>query len=208
MKRRANGKQIMDHAAGEDRERLKLFKKYGYDMRKAGAFILNKAAFGRGTVLDIGTGRDHTALALAEKGFHLTSIDLDRKAQALARACLRAGNLDSLVRLRIMDAERLRFKDDGFDYVISVNFLHHAEHPARCLKEMARVAGEKLVISDLNKNGVRVMEKMHAREGRRHPPSRMSLREAKELLERSGLKVKTYRDTCQTVLVAVKRKTQ
>ena len=52
-----------------------------------------------------------------------------------------------------MNAERLRYKPDYFSQVISVNFIHHAKNPARCLKEMMRVTKNKLIIADINKKG-------------------------------------------------------
>ena len=47
--------------------------------------------------------------------------------------------------------ERLKYKDNLFDYVISVNFIHHAKNPVKCLKEMIRVVKNKLIVADLNK---------------------------------------------------------
>ena len=143
-------------------------------------------------------------IALARKGFKLTSIDLDRKAQKVTKANLKAMKLGKLVSLKIMNGERLRYKDSFFDYVISVNFIHHAKNPVKCLKEMIRVVKNKLIIADLNKRGERIMEKVHALDGHRHASSRMSLLGVKECLEKEGLLVKAYRDVCQTIIIAKK----
>jgi ubiquinone/menaquinone biosynthesis C-methylase UbiE len=194
----------MDNAIKEGQARLRLFKKYGYDIPKARNFILAKAKLSKGRVLEVGTGKGHLAIVLAKKGFQFTSIDLDRKAQRIAKIILKSSGLEKLATLKIMDAERLRFPDNHFDSVISVNFIHHAKNPTKCIKEMVRVAREKLVIADLNKRGERIMEKVHALDGHSHAASKMSLSSAKKLLEKIGMSVKTYYDSCQIVLVAKK----
>jgi ubiquinone/menaquinone biosynthesis C-methylase UbiE len=88
--------------------------------------------------------------------------------------------------------------------VISVNFIHHAKNPVKCLKEMIRVAKNKLIIADLNKQGEKVMEKVHALDGHKHEASKLSLLGVKEYLEKTGLVVKVYKDVCQTLIVAKK----
>jgi len=183
---------------------LRLFKKYGYDIPKARNFILAKAKLDQGRVLEVGTGKGHLAIVLAKKGFKFTSIDLDRKAQKIAKISLMSLRLEKLATLKIMDAEKLRFPDNYFNSVISVNFIHHAKNPAKCMKEMVRVTREKLVIADLNRRGERIMEKVHALDGHSHAASKISLSSAKTLLEKLGMSVKTYYDSCQIVLVAKK----
>lgn len=79
---------------------------------------------------------------------------------------------------------------------------------AKCIKEMVRVTREKLVIADLNKRGGRIMEKVHALDGHRHAASKMSLSSAKTLLEKPGMNVKTYYDSCQIVPAAKKGATK
>jgi len=192
----------MDNLIKHDQDRLRLFKSYGYDIPKAREFILTKAKIFGGRILEVGTGKGHMAIALAKKGFKLTSIDLDRKAQHVAKASLNAMKLNKLVTLKIMNAERLKYKDNAFDYVVSVNFIHHAKNPVKCLKEMIRVFKNKLIIADLNKRGEKVMEKVHALDGHSHASSKMSLLGVKEYLEKEGLVVKVYKDVCQTVIIA------
>jgi len=194
----------MESLLKQDKNRLKLFKKYGYDIPRARNFILAKAKLSKGPLLEVGTGKGHMTKVLAGKGFKLISIDLDKKAQREAGISLKAKKLDKLVTFKIMDGERLRFPDNCFNAAISVNFIHHAENPVKCLKEMVRVVKEKLIVADLNKRGERIMEKVHRLDGKRHCVSRMTLNSAKNLLEKFGMSVKTYYDKCQIVLVAEK----
>lgn len=194
----------MNNQLIKEQEKLKLFKKYGYDMLKARNFILAKATPIQGRVLEVGTGRGHTAVALARKGIKFTSIDLDKKAQSAARLNLRIMKLNKYVLLKIMNAEKLIYPDNYFNSVISVNFIHHANHPGKCIDEMVRVAKEKLVIADINQKGQRIMEKVHALDGHSHAPSKMSMSGVKDYLRKAGLVVKVYRDVCQTVIIAKK----
>ena len=194
----------MDNLIKQDQDRLKLFKTYGYDIPKARNLIIAKAGISKGRILEVGTGRGHMAIALAKKGLKLISIDLDRKAQRIARAKLKAMKLDKLITLKVMNAERLKYKDNSFDYVVSVNFIHHAKNPIRCLKEMARVTKNKLIIADLNKKGESIIEKVHGLDGHNHPASKMPLKDARAFLEKSGMIVNVYEDTCQTILVTIK----
>jgi len=194
----------MDSLIEQDQDKLKLFKKYGYNITRARKFILAKAGSIQGRVLEVGTGRGYTAVALAGKGIKLASIDLDKKAQSAARLNLKKMKLNKYVLFKIMNAEKLIYLDNYFDSVISVNFIHHANHPGKCIDEMVRVTKEKLVIADINKKGQRIMEKVHALDGHSHAPSKMSMSGVKNHLRKAGLVVKVYRDVCQTVIVAKK----
>ena len=69
---------------------------------------------------------------------------------------------------------------------------------------MVRVAKNKLIIADINKRGERIMEKVHGLDNHSHEVSKMSLQETEGLLKKTGMKVKVYRDSCQTVLIATK----
>jgi ubiquinone/menaquinone biosynthesis C-methylase UbiE len=194
----------MGNLLKQDQDRLRLFKRYGYDIPRAREFILTKAKVSGGRILEVGTGRGHMAVALAKNGLKVVSIDLDRKAQKTAKLKLKSLKLDNSVSLKNMNAERLKYKDNFFNEVISVNFIHHAKNPAKCLKEMVRVARNKLVIADLNKRGEKIMKKVHSLDGHSHVASKMSLLGVKEYLEKEGLVVKVYRDVCQAVIIAKK----
>ena len=188
----------------QEQKRLNLFKKYGYDISKARNFILAKVMPIQGRLLEVGTGRGHMAVVLARNGLKLISIDLDKKAQSVAKLSLKTMKLDKNVLLKMMNAEKLIYPDNYFNSVISVNFIHHADHPGKCIREMVRVTKEKLVIADINQKGQRIMEKVHALDGHRHTASKMSMSGVKDYLRKAGLMVKVYRDVCQTVVIAKK----
>lgn len=187
-------------------DRLTVFKRHGYDMMKARIFVISKSGIKGGDVLEVGTGKGHLAIGLAKRGIRFTTIDIDQTTLTIAKHNLKEHGVLSQVCLKRMDAEKLRFKDSAFDHVISVNFIHHAKHPKLCISEMIRVSRRCIVIADLNKRGEAVMDKVHKLDGRKHKKSRMSLDGIKKFLEKSGLSVKVYQDTCQTVLIAKKRR--
>lgn len=194
----------MNKLVKQDCDRLKLFKRYGYDIPKARRLILTKAKLSKTKILEVGTGKGHMTIILAKQGFKLVSIDLDKKAQAIAKDSLKNLKLDKLITLKIMNAEKLQYGNDYFDSVISVNFMHHAKNPIKCLREMIRVAKNKIVIADINKFGERIMAKVHALDGHHHGVSKMSLLSVKKYLQKAGLLVKVYRDVCQTIIIAKK----
>ena len=188
----------------KDKDRLKLFKKYGYDISRARNFILDKAKIIKGSVLEVGTGKGHMAIALSKKGIKFTSIDIDKNSQQIAKENLKAMELAKFATFRIMDAKRLKYKDEAFDYVITVNFIHHSRNPVKCLNEMVRVVRKKLIIADLNKKGSQVLDRIHKLDGHKHEISKISINRVKKLLEQHGMSFKTYRDSCQVLLIAEK----
>ena len=56
----------MNNLLKQDQEKLKLFKKYGYDIPRARNFILAKARISGGNILEVGTGRGHAVAAGAQ----------------------------------------------------------------------------------------------------------------------------------------------
>ncbi|MDD5155217.1 MAG: class I SAM-dependent methyltransferase [Candidatus Omnitrophica bacterium] len=186
-------------------DRLRELKGYGYDVLGERDFALRKAGLKKTEkILEIGTGRGYMALALAQKGFSLTTIDNDRKTQQDARRLLKYYRAGKRVRLRIMNAEKLRFRDGSFDCVLAVNFMHHARNPVACLKEMVRLAKEKVAVVDVNKRGERILEKMHARQGHAHQRSKIGFARIRQVFGRAKMKVKTYRSRCQNIIIAKK----
>lgn len=188
------------------RGRIKLFRRFGYDIPKARDYIVRKAGLTKGNILEIATGSGHMAIALAKRGIRCVSIDADKEALKKAYANLKALSLSRLVKLRHMDAGKLHFKDAAFDKIVSVNFIHHSKDPRKYIKEMVRIARQNIVIADFNRRGFSIADKVHRSEGNRHEESAVSLRDIKGFLDRLGLEVKVHRDRCQTVLVATKRR--
>ena len=195
----------MDRGLQEYYNRILFFKRFCYDLPRSRKLIVNITKIAKGTVLEVGCGKGHTAIALANKKISFTAIDIDKNVLKIARHNLKALGLLKYVKLMRMNAEKLRFRDRAFTNVISVNFIHHAKNPKKCIKEMIRVvAGKKIIIADFNKTGEKVMDNIHRAEGRKHEKTKISMIKVKRILEKSCFKVKKYRDKCHMIYVAWK----
>ena len=134
-----------------------------------------------GDVLDVGSGDGAAAAALAPYCRSLTCIDTNQRLiDAAGERLAHHAN----VRAQVADAHALPFGDASFDSVLVFHTLTYAEHPARVLKECARVLrpGGRLVVLCLDEHR---QSDVTARYGERHPG--FSPRALRGLLARAGL---------------------
>ena len=99
-------------------------------------------------VLDVGCGAGALARSLAARGAHVTGVDPNTEALAVAREAVPAGTF------RAAGAEALPLADASFDGAVFLNSLHHVPKPVmhRALGEAARVvrpAGPIVVVEPL-----------------------------------------------------------
>jgi SAM-dependent methyltransferase len=136
-----------------------------------------------GDVLDVGSGDGAAASELAPYCRSLTCVDTNARLIEAARERLRA---HANVRAQVADAQALPFDDASFDAVLMFHTLTYAEHPARVLKECARVLrpGGRLVLLCLDEHR---QSEVNARYGERHPGFAPSA--VRGLLSRAGLTV-------------------
>ncbi|NQU79418.1 class I SAM-dependent methyltransferase [Candidatus Woesearchaeota archaeon] len=143
-----------------------------------------------GRVLEIGVGTGKN-LKYYDRKAELTAIDLSPKM--LEKAQARAKQLKIHVNLRIMDAQKMEFKDDSFDYVIGTFVLCSVPYPIKALKEIKRVTRKngKIIFLEhvLSKNKlIALWEHIH------NPITRWLFgfnvnRDTKQKIIKSGLKV-------------------
>jgi SAM-dependent methyltransferase len=136
-----------------------------------------------GDVLDVGSGDGAAAAAFAPYCRSLTCVDTNARLIEAARERLRE---HVNVRTQVADAQALPFDDVSFDAVLMFHTLTYAEHPARVLKECARVLrpGGRLVLLCLDEHR---QSEVDARYGERHPGFAPSA--VRALLTRAGLTV-------------------
>lgn len=86
-------------------------------------------------IIDIGCGAGILARSLSERGTHVSGVDPNGEALALAREAVPTGTFHQA------GAEALPFADDSFDGAIFLNSLHHVPEPVmhQALEEAARV---------------------------------------------------------------------
>ena len=185
-------------------ERKALYSSLGYDVDKERAFILEKAQPLYGDILEAGTGKGHFALELAKAGYSFTTFDISQTEQAFAKLNLRYFGFEKQVDFRIENGETLSFKDKSFDVVFSVSTLHHLTNPYKVIDELLRVLSfeGKLVLSDFTKEGLALMDKIHASEGNKHEVGKTTLSDIEEYLVGKGLRVNKASSKFQDVLIA------
>jgi len=188
-------------------ERAALFKENGYDLAQTRRFLLEKAQPLEGSILEIGSGRGHTALALAKAGYKVMSIDKDKESLKTAVMNLAYEKLLSNATFFIMDARAMDFLSGAFNNVIAVNLLHHIDEIDKVFVEMDRVlcAGGKLIIADFNEKGMNFINRIHKNEGRVHDDSGHGKDYCHSYFEGSGYKVDIYEETMFWVLAAKKQ---
>lgn len=111
-----------------------------------------------------------------------------------------------MVDFRIENGECLSFKDKSFDVIFSINTFHHLISPCKVIDELIRLLtfSGKLVISDFTKEGLILMDKIHAIEGRKHEVSRITLVDIKTYLIKNEFDIKQSSTQYQDVLIAQK----
>ncbi len=104
---------------------------------------------GAETVLDLGTGAGHTALACARHAACVAAVDITPAMLAAAKdlaASRRVGNVE----FREADAAQLPFEDEAFDVVTCRAAAHHFADVRHVVDEVRRVLrpGGRFVLSD------------------------------------------------------------
>ncbi len=185
-------------------ERKALYQRFGYDIDKERAFIIEKARPISGKILEAGTGKGYFTLALVQEGFCFTSFDISLAEQKYARLNLMYYGLEQQVRFDIANAERLVYEDGFFDVIFAVNMVHHLSSARKVCDELIRALAPsgKMVLSDFNIHGLAIMDEIHALEGRRHEVGACTLNDMKALLIERGFKVEQHHGVNQDMLIA------
>ena len=185
-------------------ERLSFYKKFGFDIEKERDFIVQKAHPIYGDILEIGTGKGYFTIALAKEGYNFTSIDISKEAQEFAKANIKYLGLGEQVDFKTANAEYLSFNSRSFDIIFSINTIHHLKNPFRVIDELTRIISfeGKIVLSDFTKEGLEVLDRVHAEEGRRHEVNRMALNDIENYFIDKGFNVQRDRTRLQELLIA------
>jgi ubiquinone/menaquinone biosynthesis C-methylase UbiE len=193
-----------NHAQLQQRDAMA--RRFGFDAGASVRFVLGKALPLRGRVLDIGTGKGRFVIPLARHVADITTVDVQVEEQRVARLEAAYAGVADRIRFVIHDARCLPWPACSFDAVVSWNVFHHLDDPERVFSEMLRVLKPraKLVWADFSGSGFRLMDTMHASEGKRHPhpPSRIAHWHA--WLRQSGFQVRRLCAAHQELLVARK----
>lgn len=185
-------------------ERKKLYQSFGFDIDRERKFVLERAEPVFGDILEVGTGKGHFTLTLAKEGYRFISVDICEEEQKIAKLNLKYFGLENFVDFRIENAEHLSFEDNSFDIIFSINTLHHLKDPIKVVNELVRIVTfeGKIILSDFSKEGLEVLNKIHASEGRIHKAAKFNLQDIEAYLMQKGFKTEKHRNSFQEVLTA------
>jgi ubiquinone/menaquinone biosynthesis C-methylase UbiE len=95
------------------------------------------------SVLDVGTGTGRAALGLARRGAKVTGIDASEEMLRVAKQRASAGGLSAA--FEVGDAHRLAYADRSFAVAVSLRVLMHTPDWRTCLRELCRVADDRVI---------------------------------------------------------------
>ena len=99
--------------------------------------LINYDSLSQKDVLEIGVGSGSHAQLLASAARSFTGIDITEYAVKSAGERLRQLGIDA--KIHRMEAERLEFPDNAFDFVWSWGVIHHSSDIRKVLQEIKRV---------------------------------------------------------------------
>jgi hypothetical protein len=105
----------------------------GYDRFATADFVVKTGGRLSGPALDIGTGKELTAMA--RRGLEVVFLDLDADEQALAFLLAAEAGLKDRIYFVWGDASMLTYSEDHFGCAALVDVLHHLQDPVPVLEE-------------------------------------------------------------------------
>jgi ubiquinone/menaquinone biosynthesis C-methylase UbiE len=188
-------------------ERVKTFRDSGYDIVAERNHIVKIAQPIKGRILEVGTGKGYFTLALAQKGYAFTSVDLSEDEQKYARMNVAYEKLSAYVNFMIADAHQLPWSDGHFDVCFACNLMHHLNRPLKVIDELLRVTTKsgKIIITDFTKQGFDLLDKIHQNEGRSHSTGACTFNEIVDYASAKRHPWDRFQTKCQEILIIKKR---
>lgn len=154
--------------------------------------------WGKGKILNIGCAHGADFLPFDSNKFHFYGLDISKKLLKNAKKYSKKFDLD--FKLFVTDMKELPFKDNSFDYIISVATLHHlleSKERVLALKEIKRVLRKEAFLTVWNRGNPdlpnkRIIEKEWKYKGEvlSRPYYLYRKEELKEELGEAGFKIK------------------
>lgn len=184
--------------------RIEKYQSKGYDIpwiRKKMAQLLVDLP-DDATILDVGCGKGHMALAIARSGKNCITVDTSADEINDARLNAIFYKVADRIDFQLQDAGQLKFSPRSFNAVVSAALFHHLADPSSVLVEMLRVCKlcGKIVISDLNEHGQQAVAKVHHEEGREHMLAGWSIEQIKAWFEKQGFHPRTFKEVGETII--------
>lgn len=185
-------------------ERTAIHLRHGIDDQAALSFVLEQARPLSGRVLEIGTGKGRFLTELLKHASNVTSVDVSAEEQRYARMNVAWTQPPGRARFVVGDATRLPWRRRTFDYVVSMNTLHHIQDLKVLLHEAVRVTRRngRIVLADMDEATFIRMAALHRKEGRTHERYVHRMKDASRHLKALGWNTKVATGAGQCVLVA------
>jgi ubiquinone/menaquinone biosynthesis C-methylase UbiE len=108
------------------------------------------------SVVDVGTGAGHLAVALARRGLRVVAVDSSEAMLEHTKANAAAAGVEHLVSPVACDAYQLLVPDDTFDIVVANGLLPWVDRPKIAISEMVRIArpGGHIILTMDNAHGI------------------------------------------------------
>ncbi|MBN1155548.1 iron-sulfur cluster assembly scaffold protein [candidate division KSB1 bacterium] len=185
-------------------QRIDIFRSYGYDIpaiRERMTRIIGQQG-DQARILDIGTGKGHLAIAIAQSGKKCTAVDLSPGELYMAQLNAVHFQVDEQINFLEMDAYDLQLEANSYDVVMSALFIHHLEHTEQFLAEIRRVCVPNglIVLSDINEHGKEVIQEIHAREGKQHETVGWSIDRVIDWYKSHNSELTVINDECETII--------
>jgi len=185
--------------------RVQLYRDQGYDIPLIRQKIAEQIADlpPNALIADVGDGKGHLAIAIAQSGKKCTALDLSSDEIYLAKLNAIYFKVDELIDFQIQDARQLKFNSNYFDAVLSCALMHHLIHPELVLTEMLRVCKPegRIIISDLNEKGKAAVAQVHQQEGREHIITGWDMEKVEQWFIKKGNTVSAFDEGGERILI-------
>ncbi len=184
--------------------RMALYRSLGYDRLAAVRGVVDRLGPLHGDVLDVGTGQGLLAIELARRGAAVTSIDASPGEQRIGIANAGHQGVADRITFVAADARAIPFRDRSFGLVAMLDALHHLEDGPAVFSELQRVLspGGTLLLAEMTPDGLALIARVHASEGRVHPVGPVTFETARQWLTSRGFQQAAF-DEVEWHFVAV-----
>ncbi|NEP88659.1 MAG: class I SAM-dependent methyltransferase [Okeania sp. SIO2C2] len=95
----------------------------------------------KGLVLDVGTGTARIPILICQQQpeWQIIGIDLSKNMLTIGERNIEKAQLQSQVKLELVDAKKLPYLEHSFEMVISNSIVHHLSEPLLLFQEVKRV---------------------------------------------------------------------
>ncbi|NET24275.1 class I SAM-dependent methyltransferase [Okeania sp. SIO1I7] len=95
----------------------------------------------KGLVLDVGTGTARIPILICQQQpeWQIIGIDLSKNMLTIGERNIEKAQLQSQIKLELVDAKKLPYSEHSFEMVISNSIVHHLSEPLLLFQEVKRV---------------------------------------------------------------------